>query len=821
MGRDRELALLEEAFERAASGRVCKLVTVLGAPGVGKSRLAAEFITRLEGRATVLRGRCLPYGDGITYWPLAEILREAAVIAEGDGPGETTAKIAALLADDDEAVTIGERLGSALGLSDASVPTRETFWAVRRLLEALAQRRPLVVILDDIQWGEATFLDLVEYLAGWSAKAPIFLLCLARPDLLDTRSTWGGNASVRLDPLTEKDSERLIDNLLGLEPLAKDIRVRIRQAAEGNPLFVEEVLRMLVDEGLLRRDDGRWVAAGDISSIAVPPTINALLAARLERLSREERALIQRASVVGKVFWWGAVAELSPESEQAAVGGHLQALVRRELVRADRSRFSGEDAFRFSHILIRDAAYAGTTKEARAHLHERFADWLERRAADQLTEFEEIIGYHLEQAHRYRRDLGLAGDPDGLLAARAAERLASAGERALARVDIPAAIGLLTRATVLMEESDPRRVELLLDLSEALTEGGQMDRARQVLGEAAEASEELVDERLEAHVLIRHWYVLANEGQIDVEQAERDGVRAADVFEKHGDVRGQARAWGLVGAARWWAGRARAAEDAVERARRHARAADDSRIEADSMLTLSAVLVQGPRPIEEAASRAEAILAEYAGNRTIEAYMCHALAHLRAWQGRFDEARHLARRYRAILSENGQVANWADSSECAAEVEFLAGDVDEAVRLLAEGQRRYDELEIADTTILPFLANALYLAGRWEEAEAPALLAVEGPHPLWRMVGQTVLAKVRARQGRAAEGEELAGEAMDAAASTDYIAFQGRAALSMAEVLEIVGRDEAAKSFFEQAFSLFEQKGATAWAAQARSRLAG
>jgi class 3 adenylate cyclase/tetratricopeptide (TPR) repeat protein len=822
VGRDDDLALLRQAFDTATGEPACRLVTVIGTPGVGKTRLSTEFIAWLEGRATVLRGRCLPYGDGITYWPVAEVLREAASIAQEDAPNQATAKITALLGAHEEASTIAQRLGSVLGLTETMAPTQETFWAVRRLLETMAERGPMAVVFDDIHWGEATFLDLVEYLAGWSAGAPILLLCLARPDLLDTRPAWASAipkaATIRLEPLTEEDSERLIDNLLGRAPLEEDVRARIRHVAEGNPLFVEEILRMLVDDGLLRRDDGRWTAAGDLSQIAIPPTINALLSARLERLSREERAVIQRASVVGKVFWWGAVAELSPAPEQAAVGGHLQALVRRELVRSDRTRFTGEDAFRFSHILIRDAAYAETTKEARAHLHERFAGWLERRVADRLTEFEEVVGYHLEQAHRYRAELGLDREALPRLAARAAELLTSAGDRALARVDIHAAITLLSRATSLMQPGDPKRVEVLVDLSEALTEGGQVDRARETLREAADEAEKLADERLAAHVLIGEWYVRAT-GAGDVEGAEPDGLRAVEVFGKHRDQRGLARSWALVGSARWWTGRAGASEEALEQACQYARAAGDLRIEADSLLTMSAVLSQGPRPVDEAASRAEAILEQYSGDRTVEAYMSHALGHLRSWEGRFDEARRLSRRYRDILRDNGQEANWADSSECAADVEVMAGNIDEAVRLMIEGQNRYEELGITDHTILPFLAYALYLADRWEEAEDPAVRAIAGGQPLWKMLAQSVLARVRARQGRAEEAEELARQAVESARRTDYLVFQGRTAVGMAEVLDILGREGEARPYREEAVRVFERKGATVWADLARSGL--
>jgi class 3 adenylate cyclase/tetratricopeptide (TPR) repeat protein len=823
VGRDQDLATLRTAFDRAAAERSCRLVTVFGTPGVGKTRLTTEFAAWAHARGRVLQGRCLPYGDGITYWPVAEVLREATSVVLEDDPEEATGKIVALLPGEEDSRTIAERLVSVLGLTATAAPAQESFWAVRRLLEVLADREPLVVVFEDIHWGEATFLDLVEYLAGWSRGSPLLLVCVARPDLLEKRPTWTAGVAdagtIRLEPLPEEASEELIDNLLGPAPLEEEVRARIRRAAEGNPLFVEEILRMLVDDGLLRRDDGRWVAEGDLSSMAIPPTISALLSARLERLSREERSVIQRAAVVGKVFWWGAVADLSPEPEEAAVGGHLQALARRELVRPDRSRFAGEDAFRFGHILIRDAAYAGTTKELRAELHERHAGWLERRAADRVTELEEVIGYHLEQAHRYRTELGLDGDT-ARVAARAAERLASAGDRALKRVDIHAAITLLSRAASLMDEGDPRRVELLVDLTEALAEGGQVDRAGEVATAAESEAAALGDERLAAHALMGRWAIRKNEGPGEYERAEKDGLGAGQVFRGKGDELGLARAWSLVGAARWWAGRVAEVEDALETARRHARAAGDPRLEAETLLILSAVLAQGPRPAEEAAGRAESLLQEYPGNRMVEAYMSHALAHLRAWQGRSDEARHLARRYREILRENGQEANWADSSECEADVVLMAGDAEEAIRLMVEGQRRYEEMHITDTTILPFLANALYVAGRWEEAEAPAEGAIEGRHPLWKTLGQTTLAKIRARQGRSDEAERLAREALEAARGTDYPIWQGRAALGLAEVLELLGRDGEVRSLREQALEAFERKDAVVWADQARSALA-
>jgi tetratricopeptide (TPR) repeat protein len=368
-----------------------------------------------------------------------------------------------------------------------------------------------------------------------------------------------------------------------------------------------------------------------------------------------------------------------------------------------------------------------------------------------------------------------------------------------------------------MESGNPRRAELLVDLAEALAEAGQIDRANEALGEAAATAEVLHDDRLGAHVVAGKWFVKASAGSGDIDQAEEEGLDAVAVFRRHADDLGLARAWYAVGSSRWWTGRGASAEEALELSRRHARAAGNPRKEADGLLIWSAVLVQGPEPAEKAARRAERILEENPGHRTIESYMSHALAHLRAWQGRFDEARASAHRYRDILRENGQEANWADSSECAADVELLAGDLTTAVDLLVEGQRRFDEMGVTDATILPFLAYALYAAGRWQEAEDPAVRAIHRGHQLWKMMSQTVLARVRARQGRGEEAETLAQKAVAASTATDYLVFQGRTALGIAEVLELLHRRDEARAHRVQAIEAFERKGAVVWADLARA----
>jgi hypothetical protein len=321
VGRDRQLALLLRAFDNATSDRACHLFTILGSAGVGKSRLAEEFLGSLPAQTRVLRGRCLPYGEGISFWPLAEAVREAAAIAEDDDAARAVRKLASLLAGEESADAMAERVATLIGLIEA-IPggEEEAFWAVRKLFERLADNEPVVAVFDDIHWAEPTFLDLIEHVADWSREAPILLICLARPELLDRRPTWGGGklnaTSLSLEPLSAEESELLIANFLGQAKLVGEARTRIAETAEGNPLFVEEMLGILIDDGRLVRRNNHWVATGDLANISVPPTIQALLAARLDRLEHEERSVIERASVEGQVFHLGGIRTLLSADER-------------------------------------------------------------------------------------------------------------------------------------------------------------------------------------------------------------------------------------------------------------------------------------------------------------------------------------------------------------------------------------------------------------------------------------------------------------------------------------------------------------------------
>ncbi|HEY8860091.1 MAG TPA: AAA family ATPase, partial [Gaiellales bacterium] len=427
VGREREVAVLREAWQRVRAGQRCELVTITGDAGVGKSRLAAEVLGSMD--ATIARGRCLPYGEGITYWPVVEVLKQLDVRPPDEA---AAAVIAALFAE-----------------TDAATSAEEIAWAVRKTLERAAAERPLVVVFDDLQWGEETFLDLIEHVALLSSGASILLFCMARPELTERRPAWP--VTLRLEPLGDEDVDRLMPRRVPGE-----LRERIARAAGGNPLFIEEMLAMAGD------------AEGDV---VVPPTLRALLGARLDQLDTAERSVLERGAIEGEIFHRGAVQALAPD--EAQVTPRLAALVRKGLIRSDKPLIQGEDAFRFRHLLIRDAAYDALPKATRAELHRRFASWLEAHGTD-LVELEEILGYHLERACFYRVELGMPDD--GSLTAAARRHLMAGGQRAAQRQDYRAALSLFERAAAL---APPAEVDLLLEveLGEALNGMGRFDEA--------------------------------------------------------------------------------------------------------------------------------------------------------------------------------------------------------------------------------------------------------------------------------------------------------------------------------------------------------
>ena len=824
VGRERERRRLHDAFEQAVSDRSCQLFTIMGAAGVGKSRLVREFLGDVNDQAVVAQGRCLPYGEGITYWPLLEAVKDVAGLDDAESSEQSRLRLDALLKGEEEADLVAQRLTEILGLAETVVGVEDAFQAVRRFFEALARKRPLVLVFDDVHWGEATFLDLVEHIADWSRDAPLVLVCIARPELLDARPSWGGGklnaTAVLLEPLSDEQCRRLIENFVGEAELAEEVEARIEAAAEGNPLFVEEMLSMLIEDGLLVRDNGRWVPTRDLADVPVPPTINALLAARLDQLDDSERAVIEPASVEGKVFHEDAVADLAPEAVDPAVSTALAGLVRKELIRPERPLFAGGRAFRFRHLLIRDAAYESIPKEARAAFHERYAAWLERAAEERLPEFEEIIGYHLEQAYRYRSELGPVGDAGRAIARRAAERLGAAGRRAFVRADAPAAVNLLSRAVLLLPPDDPARIDLVPTVRVAQGLGGDLGWAVEVLDEAIAAG----DDRLRAHALVQRGLLRLFTGpDVPARELLEIAERAIADFEGRGDELGLARAWRLIAQANYLAKRAGSSVAAAERALVHARRADDPFEEREIVQYLLVALVLGPAPAQEAARLCEQLLEETAGHPVLEADVLGTLAYQAAIQGHTVKAKQLLAGSRGVIEALGE---WTLLPVRFALSAVWASDPVAVERQLRPGYEALARMgeKSAFSSLALLLAQAVYAQGRYDEAEDLALEVRAASRPIdvqSETIWRTVKAKVLARRGEAHAAEELAREAIAFVEQSDFLPVHAEALMDLAEILRLADRPGEAGSAVEKAIRLYEQKGNVVAAAKAARSLAG
>jgi class 3 adenylate cyclase/tetratricopeptide (TPR) repeat protein len=777
VGRAHELKLLEEAWNRAGTEQRCELVTVLGEPGIGKSRLVSELAARIEGQ--IVSGRCLSYGDGITYWPVLEVLRQLGTL-----PSQPDAARA---------------LRSLLG--DVSEPSsaEEIAWGFRQLLEERARETPLLCVFDDLQWGEETFLDLVEHLALLSREAPILLLCMARPELSERRAGWP--VELRLQPLETGPVGELIP-----ETLPRSLREKIAHAAAGNPLFLIEMT------ALAREGEGE---------LSVPASLRALLSARLDQLSPEERHLLQCASVEGEIFHRGSLLALCPE--EAHLTPRLASLVRKELLYPAAAQLPGEDAFRFRHLLLRDAAYAALPKAGRAALHERFAAWAEERSG----EYDELLGYHLEQAVGYRAELGTFSEQDRVQAARASEFLGSAGRRALSRGDMPAAVDLLSRAVSLRPENDDRRLTLLPDLGAALREAGELTRADEVLSEAVEAGRRTGNRRAELAALIERAELrVASEPEND---ADLEEVGAAiPALEELGDDRALAAAWTLIGRREGvFKGRFAHGEAALERALTHARRMGDRRQEALILGQLALSALMGPTPVDDAVARCRRFVAEAGGDRLVEANVVRYLAVIEAMRGNFADASALVSEARAAYEDLGMrlMAHTAISLAYGA-IGLLAADYRAAGIELRAG---LDALEGMGergylSTVAAFLAQALYGEGRLDEAEDLARLALASASSddLWSQVlARGTRARVCASRGAHEEAERYAREAVALAAATDALDLHGNALVDLADTLALAGRNEEASACVAEALLLYERKGNEVSAERARARLAG
>jgi class 3 adenylate cyclase/tetratricopeptide (TPR) repeat protein len=796
VGRQADLATLRALFDKAGSERTCELATIVGPPGIGKSRLARELISAVSQDAKVAVGRCLAYGESITYAPLVEIARQIA----GDDQGLTD-----LLAREPDAAAISQRLAVALGTSDERASPEEIAWAFRKLFEALGRDKPLLLVVDDIHWAEPTLLDLLEYVVSFASDSRILVLCLARPDLFDTRPSWAAprpNATlISLEPLNDDETQGLIGRLERERELSDIARERIVAAAEGNPLFVEHIVALQAE-------------APD-EELVVPPTIQALLAARIDRLDPEERDLLARAAVEGRLFHRSAVAELLPAETSGRLGAHLLRLVRKEFLRPDRALFPGDDGFRFSHVLIRDAAYNSMAKQLRAELHQRYARWLEQRLAERVEDYFEIVGFHLEQAWRYRTELGRADDT---LAQEAGERLWAAGRKASVRMDVPAAVALYGRAAALLP--DEPSGALLQEFGEALNRMGDDAGARVVVEQAIERTRQAGNRRGELLATLDALWI-PPEGQAQRQNAEIGRMAEALIpeLEELDDDLGLTKAWQLVAMGNQTTGQHGRAEINLEHALRHARRLGDPLEESEVLVTLLEAYYDGEIPADEGLRRCERAFRDHPGDWMVEACVLSCSGGLYAMRGDFERARELVDRAIAVCNEFN-VLNVYPTSE-RRDVEMLAGDYVAAEEWLRAAQKNVFALQHwwgLGFALRASLAVALCAQERYEEAERltevmPSQVGdyLEG-HVLWRQGRSRALAGL----GRLDEAGVLAEEAVTLAEGTDRLNQRGDALLNRAEVLRLSGRHGEAARSVEAALTLYERKGNLVMAERAR-----
>ena len=765
VGRERELQALRDAFARAEADRSCQLFTILGSAGVGKSRLAAEFLAGLAAR--VVRGRCLSYGEGITYWPVVEIVKQFATLPDGDA---------------------ARPLRSLLGETELSASSEEIAWGFRKLLEQEAQARSLVVVFDDLHWADETLFDLVEHVADLSRDAPVLLLCMARPELVERRPSWGGgkwnSTAVLLEPLDAAETEQLLSELGEVSP---ELHERIVQVAEGNPFFLEEML------ALVRESRG--------AQVEVPPTIQALLAARLDQLDPAERSVLEHGSVEGRIFHRGAVAALGDGDGE--LDRRLVALVRKELVRPDRAQLAGDDAYRFRHLLIRDAAYVALPKAARADLHRRFADWLQEHGQS-LVELDEILGYHLEQAARYHEELGRS---DVELADQAASRLASAGRTALWRGDERAARSLFERALALRQHLD---ILLVVDFA-ACSVATDLQTCVDALDEAADAAEKAGDAAGAGLARAAAAELRMERGEASAEELVGLARAALPLLEAAEDHAGLSRGWDLLAhGVHRTSLRYDEVEQASEQALLHARLAGEKRSFPSGIIF---ALLAGSRPVADVMQRLDALAEEYTHPR-VDLYRAICLAML----DRTAEAQALgaaaAERFRELAGRSPWV--W-ELDEFAGNYAAVADQLRDFCNYLTEQER--------PATLSPYASmrgRMLCEVGRYDEAEQ---LATQGRDlgdehdPVTQSAWRRVAALVAAHRGEHTEAERLAREALAYSQQTDSPRLQGNAYYDLGEVLQAAGRREEAAAAWHEALDRYEGKGIIPYVRRTRERL--
>jgi DNA-binding SARP family transcriptional activator/tetratricopeptide (TPR) repeat protein len=801
VGRDAEMRQLLAAFGVASHERVTTLVTVTGEAGIGKTRLVYELERRLGHEASVLTGRCLPYGEGITFWPLRQVILQAS------GGHDSPEKIKALLGSQADAAEVTARLSLALGpAKQGRLDGAEIFWAARRLLETLARSRPLLVVFEDLHWAESTFLDLVESLAVQPGRSPITLVCVARPELLEQRPAWAAGTekafSIELTPLAEGPAAAFLDSLTGDQQIPPSTRARLLETAAGNPLYLEQLAATLSEH------------AGSEIWPVLPPTIQALLGARLQRLGPGASSVLASAAIVGKEFGVPAIRELLPPEARGPLSRNLQTLIAKGLVQHEPSDRRPGEAYSFRHILIQEAAYRSIPKSLRAELHHRFADWLEYVLWDPATGRPEIIGYHLEQSVRYLSELHPAEARSSPLPARAAGHLETAGRAAHDRGDALAAMNLLTRAAALLPPGAPALARLYTNLGTVLTEVGQLEKAVATLDDAQRIAAVHGDEGQRAHArvqaLLLGLKLAPNTAAAEIAES-LPGLR--NEFGRGPDEVGLSQTLQLEAAVYWIHGRSAAAEEAWRRAAEYARRANDRRQLTEILGWLASAALWGPTPASEGIRRCAEYLDEVGSHPRGQAVILKHMAGLYALQDQFKTAHATLNRAKSYLDILGPTMTSA-VTQPAAFIAMLAGDPATAEMHL---RFAYESLSLMGEkgnlgTAAALLARAIAAQGEKRYDEADELIAISqeaaaGEDLVTEMIGQGLMARMLADRGRHAEATGLASSTVALAAQTDLLSQHADALLDLAHVLAASGRFPEAQAAAAEALDLYQQKG--------------
>jgi len=800
VGRRSELQRLQTAMNGALSARSARLVTVVGDPGVGKSRLAAKFTVAQTG-ARVIEARCDLEGT-VAMAPLIEILR--AVDLETEIPAGVPER---------------DRLLRDLGglATGEAGSVEENFWALRRFVEVLATEGPTVLVLDDIQWADTLLLDFIEHLMEWTANVPVFVLALARPELRELRPELVSvgrfvSEAVHLSGLDPDATAELAANVLGAARLPDELLRRLPSSTGGNPLFVRELVGMLAHDGVLIEEQAGWRLTIDVDAIAVPPTIHALLASRLERLAAADRRILEIASVVGSEFSIGAVRALAGGSG-AGVTLSLNRLRRLELAQPSGAYIGDEAVWRFHHVLIRDVAYRRLLKSDRADLHERLAQWVETGGQSVAFDSDEMIARHLEAAHSYRSQLGPLDSRSHELAVRSAQHYAASARRALDRDELVSAGTQAARGAALAASDETLHADLLLIGCEAFLSAGDVTAGAPLVDEL----ERIADDALAPWATCyRCQFVIYTDPErlLEVEARLHEAI---DEFGRRTDHAGLAKAHRVRAGARGRLGRIGASEIDLFEALIAARESGDHRQITAALGAAPGAALWGPSPVPKAGGRCLDVVRMQrmtTAAPSLEATSLRHLAVLEVLRGRPDKARTMLANARQVVADLGLRHGVMETELFAGIIESMEGDPVAAEPHFRTALEGLDALGVgADAgQAAALLARSVLAQGRLEEADRHAAESerLAGRNLKTAIAWRAVRAEIFAAQGRHADAVAMAREAVAVAAGTDLVLDHAEACLALSRVLATAGDTKGANSARDDAEALYAAKEVTA-----------